>query len=94
MRIRPSITQGDFIGREARIINSRNRALVGVSGKVVDETRNMFTIMDRDKKRRQVVKDLTIFHFNLPDGTVIEVEGRLLNARPEDRIKKRIRRMW
>jgi ribonuclease P protein subunit POP4 len=94
VKVGPSIIQGEFIGLEARIVTSRHQALVGVSGKVVDESRNMFTIMDRNRRRWQIVKALSVFNFSLPDGTAIEVEGRLLNARPEDRIKKRLRRMW
>ena len=31
-----------------------------------------------------------IFQFTLPDETVVEVDGKLLVGRPEDRIKKKI----
>jgi len=94
MKVRPSVTQGEFIGLDARIVRSRHPASTGLSGKIIDETRNMFTIVGKDKRRRRVVKDIAVFNFSFPDGTVIEVEGRLLSARPEDRIKKRIKRMW
>ncbi len=94
MKIRASLAQSEFIGLDARIVRSRNPDSTGLSGKVIDETRNTFTIMCGDKRRRRVVKNLSVFAFSFPDGTTVEVEGRLLGARPEDRMKKRIKRMW
>jgi ribonuclease P protein subunit POP4 len=40
------------------------------------------------------VKDSSVFHFKFPDGTVVEIDGKLLVGRPEDRLKKRVRRLW
>jgi ribonuclease P protein subunit POP4 len=62
-------------------------------GRVIDETRNTFTILHKGEKK-VVVKEVAVFHFTLPDGTVIEIDGKVMVGRPEDRIKRRIRRRW
>ena len=93
MKITSSIVQDEFIGLEARVVKSSNLGLVGISGKVVDETRNTFTIL-QDGAQKVVVKDTSVFGFVMPDGTVVEIDGKAIIGRPEDRIKKRPRRLW
>jgi ribonuclease P protein subunit POP4 len=41
-----------------------------------------------------VVKDSSVFHFTMPDGTIVEVDGKVILGRPEDRLKKKIKRRW
>ena len=41
----PSIVQHEFIGLEATVVKNSNPTAVGISGKVVNETRNTFTIL-------------------------------------------------
>jgi ribonuclease P protein subunit POP4 len=91
--VKPSIVQHEFIGLEATVVKSSNPSVVGISGKVVDETRNTFTIL-QDDKRKVVVKDTSVFNFVIPDGTVVEIDGKVLVGRSDDRIKKRPRRLW
>jgi ribonuclease P protein subunit POP4 len=93
MKVTPAIVQGEFIGVDARIAKSTQPASVGMKGKVIDETRNTF-MMSYDKQKKTIIKDTAIFHFTLHDGTVIEIDGKLLVGRPEDRVKKQIRRLW
>ncbi len=81
----------ELIGLNVSVVRSRNRTLVGLRGQVVDETRNTMVIQSR-KSRKRLVKNISSFRFKLPDGTVLEVEGSRLVARPEDRIKMRLRR--
>jgi len=64
-----------------------------MKGKVIDETRNTFLILNAGRQKT-IPKDTSFFHFTMPDGTVVEIEGKLLLGRPEDRIKKHIRRLW
>jgi ribonuclease P protein subunit POP4 len=89
----PDVIRYEFTGAQAKVVKSRHHGYVGVSGKTVDETRNTFTIL-HEGKRKIVVKDSAIFHFRFSDGTVVEIDGRLLAGRPEDRLKRRIRRLW
>jgi len=93
MMVTPSIVQDEFIGFEAKVVKSSNSDVVGISGKVVDETRNTFTIL-QDGARKVVVKDTSVFDFVLSDGTVVEIDGKVVMGRPEDRIKRRPRRLW
>jgi ribonuclease P protein subunit POP4 len=93
MKVTPDIIRYEFVGTEAKIAESRHPGYVGISGKIIDETRNTFRIL-HEGKRKRVVKDSAVFHFRFSDGTVVEIDGKLLVGRPEDRLKKRIRRLW
>jgi ribonuclease P protein subunit POP4 len=93
MKVGPEIVHSEFIGKEAKIAKSRHSDYLGASGRVVDETRNTF-ILREGEKRRIIVKESAFFHFRFPDGTVVEIDGKLLTGRPEDRLKKTVRRLW
>ena len=93
MKVTPAIIQHEFIGTEAEVAKSKDPNYIGLSGKIIDETRNTFTML-HEGKRRKIVKDIAVFHFRLPDGTVVQIDGKLLVGRPEDRLKKHIKRLW
>lgn len=73
----------EFIGTEIEIIDSKNRSLIGMKGKISDETRNMF-ILDDDKK---IIKSQCRFRMKINKKNV-DIDGNDLVGRPEDRIKK------
>lgn len=93
MMVKPSIVQHEFIGLEATVVKNSNPSIMGLSGRIVDESRNTFTIL-QDDNRKVVVKDISVFNFVMPDGTIVEIDGKVLKGRSEDRIKKRPRRLW
>jgi ribonuclease P protein subunit POP4 len=93
MKLTSDIVRSEFVGTEAEVAKSKDRSYAGVSGKVIDETRKTFTIL-QEGKRKMIIKDLAVFHFRFSDGTVVEIDGELLAGRPEDRLKKHIRRLW
>lgn len=93
MKITPDIIRYEFIGTEAKVVKSTNSSCVGVRGKVIDETKNTFTIL-HEGERKMIIKDASVFHFKFSDGTLVEIDGKLLVGRPEDRLKKRVRRLW
>ena len=93
MNVTPAILQHEFIGLKAEVVESMNPYYRGVMGRVIDETRNTFTILHKGE-RKVIVKEVAVFHFTLPDGTVIKVDGKVMVGRPEDRVKRRIRRRW
>lgn len=93
MRVRASIVSAEFIGTWAKIAESTNSYCKGISGRVIDETRNTLTIVHRGKSGIFSKRD-NIFHFTFPDKTTVAIEGSLLMGRPEDRLKKHIRRLW
>ena len=39
-----------------------------------------------------IPKNVATFRFTLPSNAVVEVDGRIIVARPEDRIKKKFRK--
>jgi ribonuclease P protein subunit POP4 len=93
MKVTASIVQREFIGLDAKVFRSSNSHVVGIAGIVVDETRNTITIL-HNSKRKVIIKDTSVFEFIMPDGTAVEIDGKVIVGRPEDRIKKRPRRLW
>ena len=93
MKCLNTVLQDVLIGRKVTVIKSRQPSYVNISGMVIDETRETLTI-DDGSKRKVIVKRGTTFHVNLSDGTVVEVDGDAIVGRPEDRVKKRLRRRW
>ena len=93
MKVTPDIVRFEFIGIHAKIHKSSDPHNIGISGKVIDETRNTFSIL-HDGKRKTIPKQSSLFHFRFPDKTVVEIDGGILVGRPEDRLKKSIRRLW
>ena len=83
-----NIVRHELIGLPVKIIKSTNPSNVGIEGKVIDESRNTITIQTK-KGKRNFVKEQCTFSFELPDGERVSVDGRVLVARPEDRIKKK-----
>lgn len=43
--------------------------------------------------QKLIPKDVSIFEFKVPDGTIVEIDGKILLNRPEDRIKKRYKKI-
>ncbi len=39
-----------------------------------------------------IPKNVATFRFTLPSDAVVEIDGRIIVARPEDRIKKKFRK--
>ena len=93
MKVTPDIINGEFIGTEGRIAESRHSGYVGISGEIIDESKNTFTILQRGKTKN-VIKEAAVFRFRFSDGTVVEIDGKLLVGRPEDRLKKSMKRLW
>ena len=93
MKVTPDIIRGEFIGTESRIAESQHPDYVGISGRVINETKNTFTILYAGKAKN-IVKDSAVFNFKFSDGTVVEIDGKLLVGRPEDRLKKSVKRLW
>jgi ribonuclease P protein subunit POP4 len=93
VKITASILQRGFIGLKAKIVRSSNPSNVGISGKIIDDTQNTLAILHNNKKK-VIAKETSVFHLTLPDNQVIEVDGKILIGRLEDRVKKALRRRW
>ncbi|MEA2090599.1 MAG: ribonuclease P protein subunit [Thermoproteota archaeon] len=93
MKITPAVLQQEFVGLPAEVVRSSNIHFLGVAGRVIDETRNLLVILHKNRKKA-VVKNTAVFRFRLSDGTIVEVDGETIIGRPEERVKRRIRRLW
>ena len=88
MKITPAtIRFHELIGLEALVIRSNNSTLKNVSGKVVDESKNVLRLFSKDRTKI-IPKANSAFLFKLPDGTKVIIHGSLLIGRPEDRAER------
>ncbi len=85
-----NILRHELIGLRVDIVEATHRGYV-CSGKIVDETKNTIKIRLEGGMEKTLPKDCIALKITLPDETVVRVDGKLLVARPEERLKKRIR---
>ncbi|MHC1570243.1 MAG: ribonuclease P protein component 1 [Methermicoccaceae archaeon] len=91
MMITPSnLPNHELIGLRVRVEQSTNPSLVGIEGRIVDETQRTLVVDTVHGRRVRVPKDVCTFLFEL--SSRVRVSGGLLMGRPEDRISKRNRR--
>jgi len=88
-----NLTRHELIGLRVKVTDSSCKSNIGLLGKIIDETKNMLVISN-GSRQRWLPKEESDFQFDLQDGNVVEVEGRRLVGRPEDRVKKAVRRRW
>jgi ribonuclease P protein subunit POP4 len=93
MKVTPDIIRYEFIGVEGKVAKSPHEDYVGVGGRIIGETRNTFTFLSADQ-RLSVIKESAIFDFNFEDDTIVQIDGKLLVGRTEDRLKKSVKRLW
>ena len=93
MKVTPDIIRYEFIGAEGKVVLSPHQDYVGLGGRVIGETRNTFTFL-QEGQAKKVIKEFSVFNFKFDDGTVVDIDGKLLVGRSEDRLKKSIKRLW
>ena len=72
----------EFIGTQTQIVDSSNKSLVGLSGKIVNETQSTFTI-HTNRGSKMIPKQHSSWKF----ANEQIINGDLIAKRPEDRIK-------
>lgn len=77
------VFKGELIGSKIEVVKSTSTNLVGIKGKVVDETKNTI-MLDSGKMIQKNSVWIKVFH----EGTSFELDGRLLVGKPEDRLKR------
>ena len=75
-----------------QVTNEKDTSLKLI-GTIIDETKNTIKIEDENKAEKIIPKKGSIFVFELPNGEKIEINGTILSIRPEDRIKKRFKKI-
>ena len=86
-----SLARHELIGLEVNVEASSNPGQTGLSGQVVDETRNTF-LLETERKVVRIPKRNTSLIFLLPNGQKVRVAGSILISQPENRISKRMQR--
>jgi len=77
----------EYIGLPIIVVRSPSLAMRGLRGTVVDETRNTLLVEKADGRVVRVPKVGCIFRFE-KSGRTFDVDGSLIQYRPEERPKK------
>jgi len=88
-----NVLHHELIGLKVKIVKSSDRNLVNMTGIIIDETKKTLVILSNQQEKR-IAKQIVKLHIVLPNGNIIEVNGRKLLGQPENRVKKTIRRKW
>lgn len=78
------ILRAELIGKNMEIVESKNKSLLGLKGRIIDETKNSLIIMSNGK-RKMVLKSHIKMIVKWQDKSIL-VDGKMLAKRPEDRI--------
>jgi ribonuclease P protein subunit POP4 len=88
-----NILSHELIGLDVLVVSASNPTHMGVSGSIVDETKNMFAIQTAQGVK-QIPKWRSIFRMSLQDSRIVEIDGSVIALAPEKRTnlhkKKRI----
>lgn len=79
-----NITMHELIGLYTTVVESNDPGIMGLTGKVVDETKSML-ILDTKSGIKKVAKENTQWKFFLNDEETL-VSGNTLTKRPQERI--------
>jgi len=79
-----NIISHELIGLQTQLVASNNKQIVGLNGKIVDETKFMFALNTKDGIKR-LAKNANRWRFEL-DGKEIELDGARLTRRPYERM--------
>ncbi|MFH1445398.1 MAG: ribonuclease P protein component 1 [Nanoarchaeota archaeon] len=86
------IVKHELIGLHVEVVDSTDPSMVGLDGRVIDETRNTLIIEKEDGSAKTIVKENCTLSFEYEAGKRVKVVGKLLVARSEDRIKKKLKK--
>ena len=87
-----NLVHHEFIGLDVHVTNVKNKSL-NLKGTIIDETKNTIKIEDENNHEKIIPKNGSIFVFELSNGEKVEINGNILSIRPEDRIKKRFKKI-
>ena len=80
-----SIRKGELIGLQVEVVGATDRGMIGIRGRVVDETMKMLVI-EQEGKEKMVQKKGSVFRFETRGG--VAVRGEEILFRPEERVKR------
>ena len=83
-----NITSHEFIGLNTEIIQSSNPQIIGLNGRIVDETKSMFRI-NTENGTKSIAKSKNSWKFSI-EGKDVIIDGSKIAKRPFDRIGAKI----
>jgi len=78
-----SIVKHELIGLNAEIVDSKNKANLGIKGKITDETKHTILIAGKRVFKNNITLKIDI------NKKQIKINGQLLSGRPKERIKQK-----
>jgi len=87
-----NIVQHELIGLYADVVGSPHFDYLKIQGRIIDETKNTLLMVNSEGRKKRVPKTEVVLHISIPDGSTVEVDGKIIVGRPIDRVKKRVRR--
>ncbi len=79
-----NITSHEFIGLHTEITQSTNLQIIGLNGRIVDETKSMFKINTKNGTK-SIAKSENSWKFSIENNDIV-VDGSKIAKRPFDRI--------
>jgi ribonuclease P protein subunit POP4 len=86
-----NLIRHELIGLTAEVAESNNKTQKGIRGLIVDETKNTL-IIETGKGLKKIQKNGSVFIFEIPDGKKVKVDGKKIVARPEERVKLKVKK--
>mgnify|MGYP001607056023 FL=1 len=80
------IERHELIGLNLEITDAKNKKLIGIKGKILDETKNMFIIKTKNSTKRIIKEQVKMKITNNNENQIII--GKNIIGRSVDRIKK------
>ena len=96
MRNAKNIKQHELISCKAKVINAKDKKIIGINGTIVDETKNLIVIKT-SKGIKKILKENAVFEIMIPETKEkVIIEGDEISLQPEKRLKKRkkAKRRW
>ena len=88
-----NVLRHELIGLDVLVSGATNPGQRGLSGRIIDETRNLLVI-ETARGIKRIAKMHSVFRVSLPNRELVEIDGSVLVLAPEKRInlheKKRI----
>ncbi len=83
-----NITSHEFIGLHTEITQSSNPQIIGLNGRIIDETKSMFRLNTKNGTK-SIAKSNNSWRFLIENKDVV-VDGNKITKRPFDRIGGKI----
>ncbi len=84
MKIRKAFNQ-ELVGAYCEITGAKNASLIGIKGRIINETKNTITIKTVKGRKTAIKRQVTIMA--KISNKKFRIEGAEIDSRPEDRAK-------